>query len=302
MATFYFGGPTGNDTNDGSINSPWLNLQYAMLNSGPSDTLVVKQGTAIQTLDRSGPQKPDGRTIIGETGNPRDCILDFNNSVRFSWDQENGLTNTVRGITIQNTTGAGRDPSIFTNGGTTNFINCIFRNVAGGHTGNKASDGNLFGRKDSLGGIINVTSCLFIDIDCLINGQFNRETSLISGIDQVDYNFTNCTVYNSPNPARAGYNKMYSIIGGYNSSIDLDMKNMIFKNDWTSTMYYMRANGPSNDGISIDYSCFDNIDDSIDISIPINNNLFTDPLMVDPANENYNLRPTSPCIGTGTLS
>jgi len=53
----YYVAPDGSDTNDGSINSPWATIQYAIKNSGPGDTVYLRDGTYIQ-----------GATIRGDHG------------------------------------------------------------------------------------------------------------------------------------------------------------------------------------------------------------------------------------------
>jgi len=44
----YYVSPDGSDSNDGSVDSPWATIQYASDNSGPGDTVYLREGTYVQ--------------------------------------------------------------------------------------------------------------------------------------------------------------------------------------------------------------------------------------------------------------
>ncbi len=51
--TNYYVAPSGNDTNDGSLATPWATLQYAVTQLSPGDTLNVRAGTYAGQIDLS---------------------------------------------------------------------------------------------------------------------------------------------------------------------------------------------------------------------------------------------------------
>jgi len=73
-AVDYYVSPTGSDSSDGSIGTPWRTIINSVQNSGGGDTVYVRQGTYneeiwIQGIDGHGTAR---RTRIDKTLFPED--------------------------------------------------------------------------------------------------------------------------------------------------------------------------------------------------------------------------------------
>jgi hypothetical protein len=66
-AATYYVATTGNNSNDGSIGSPWLTIQYAANTIQPNDTIIIRSGTYRETITKTLTnvtiQSYDGETV-----------------------------------------------------------------------------------------------------------------------------------------------------------------------------------------------------------------------------------------------
>ena len=302
MATYYIG-PTGDDANDGSYATPYKNLVSAVNNSrsADTDTIVIKEGTTIQDVVADG-LRLGNRVIVGETGKPADCVLDFDGLALYRLAAEQQCI--IEGFTMQNIVQTllnralfGRiqadqcDPlrinnMIFNNivvsqsgsvatgtagfiaGANTTFSNNILRNIRLGSAG---ASGHIFGSEDR-------------DFTTNIrNVSFYYDGSPISGTQNFDRVFT---------IRASGSNAVYNV---ENTIMSFGQSGTI----QNAFAYINEANGGTAT-FNISNCCLHNVDYD-DAVNPSTNTITADPLLVDPDNGNFNLRPTSPCIGTGTL-
>ena len=60
----YFVSPDGDNANNGSESTPWRDIQYAVNNASPGDTIIVRDGTYIENIDVN----TDNLTIQSENG------------------------------------------------------------------------------------------------------------------------------------------------------------------------------------------------------------------------------------------
>ena len=56
----YYVAPEGSDSNDGSIDRPWATIQHAVNNTGPGDTVYLREGTYVQGASIRGDRGQGG--------------------------------------------------------------------------------------------------------------------------------------------------------------------------------------------------------------------------------------------------
>lgn len=305
MATFYIG-PNGDDTTgDGSLGNPWLNLEYAINNSNSTDTIIVKKGITIQTLSAS--ISPQSRIIEGETENPEDSVIDFNDN-DFRDFQSNGETHIYRNLTIIHIKLVNTNRSTFsTNYGTTEVSNCIFKNNDISSTNdNRQPTGHFFGANSGgdVPGTYIIDKCLFLDNYVNLSISSSQDSACyFTTTDLMNVTVTNCNFINTDAPNPTDKVKATGIIGGDGSSTaSLLFENNIFSNKgFDPCIYQWNFGSPLTAGVlTTKNCCFDNIE--FESTYPYSETIDciqSDPLFVDYKNEIFNLRPTSPCIGLG---
>jgi uncharacterized repeat protein (TIGR02059 family) len=69
-AATYYVSPTGNDSNNGSINSPWLTLQYGVNHISAGDILYMRGGTYRSTYNGSSNVQLRISGLTGSSGSP----------------------------------------------------------------------------------------------------------------------------------------------------------------------------------------------------------------------------------------
>lgn len=282
MATYYIA-TTGNDTTgDGSSGNPWLTLSKAYTASAASDTIVLKNGTYTWNSYISF-NPTTNRTIQGETAGS--VIIDGSSTtVSAVALGRAGVTLSISNIVWQN--GGIAAATVFDSNGTLTITNCVFKNLYAGGSSN-----SLFGATSA------VVTLSFVN--CLFNNIYSTaSSSALVGMEGHNASYpksvtlTNCTIY---------------LITGGASLLDYiffsqyavtyftpTVKNCVIYNGTGGTVNY--SNSISNGACT--YSC-----NYLITSPPSGTgNITSDPLFVDAANANFKLRPTSPCIDTGTLS
>jgi hypothetical protein len=279
MATYYIS-PTGNDsTGAGTSVSPWQTISKAYTSSTTGDTIVCLAGTFTWVGQSFG----TARTITGQGIGV--TIFDGANAV-LTWSIS--ATVSITSISFQNASSSvGSDVFEFTfNAVTLSFTTCSFTNLVG--LGNWA----IFGTSNNPG-LVNLaltfTGCLFnncIAAAAAPNVLFSTRTSG-GGLT--------ITMIN---------NTLYSNVAAA-LTLTLFQNFDTMTNVYTNNIFY-NANGtpqPWAAGGALVTSETGSNNDIIGYSSPpsLPNQLSTDPLFVDPVNNNFNLRPISPCIGAGTM-
>jgi hypothetical protein len=291
MATVYLNASTGNDARTYAqaqvITTPWLTVAKCNTSATTGDTIVMAAGTytfAPIVFAKSF-------TIIGAAlinGMPT-TILDGAAATVMWHTGPVGGTHTMSNLIFQNAvvavntvliggndSGAGNNVSLTLN-------NCVIRNIS---VSNVSGEGGVVGFDYMSGNTLTLNNCLIYGIAAIGAGASRGSVIFLwqTGALSITANITNLTVYCSA--ALTPY-RMVQIISG---TVVVTIKNSVFYS--VSAMTFS-----SGAGITATYSDFYNL-----TSPPAGTgNITTDPLFVDAANGNLNLRPTSPALDTGTL-
>ena len=287
MATYYIH-TSGNDTTgNGSYANPWLTISKAHTSASDGDTIIVKTSTSNYTFATQEFSK-----ILYIVGEDVTEVTFSNISACNGWytrTSSNFFVNncTFANIIISANQGLFHHPDNSGNGtGDVTITDCIIHDITLYSTAGART--NIFDCTNASGagtGTFTVNKCLVYNI--IKDGAGSAH--ILYTYQKGNTYFINTTIYadgsliDSFNFGNVGVAKVYQfnncIIQGKSSSLA-----------WGSSSTH-----------SSTYSCFNNMT-SIPAAITGGTGVITsDPLFVDPANGNFNLRPNSPCINTGTL-
>jgi hypothetical protein len=292
MATVYLA-PTGSDAytyvQAQNPATPWLTPGKVNTSATTGDTVSMAAGTytwASVTFSKSF-------IWVGavlSSGLPT-TILD-GAAAHVSWALAAGATNTFTNILFQNVvqTSAVSVIALPTTGvNIVTFTSCCFRNIA--LYDNNASSTGLFGQAEATPTTtFTVSSCLIYGITKASAASYGRIAGLRNyGAILMSAIFINTVIYHSASGATA----LTELFASNSFNIGMTIKNCIFFS--VNSLAFRYSLGLTN--FLGSYSCNYNL-----TSIPtFTYSITSDPLFVDAANANFNLRPTSPCIDTGSL-
>jgi hypothetical protein len=272
MATYYINADTGNDTTgDGSQGNPWLTLSKANSSSASGDIIFLQNSvnyySALSNITFTN------KEILGESTSGAVISNGYlGTSTTYFTANTNSYLN-IKNITFTNISGSGSYRSVIvgSNSATVNIENCIF-------TG-QFSQGII--SRISGTATYNITSCLFYDFLSFI--MFWYGDNMTFNLNNNVFHFTN----------NIGNLWDYA---GYSGGSSIHFKNNIFLSELGDTVNFKRG------GIGISTMISNCLSGSFTgYPTGIGNLINTDPLFIDPDNNNYNLSPSSPCIDAGTL-
>lgn len=304
MATYYVNADSGNNANAGSLAAPWETITYALTQMSAGDILIIEEATAHYTITHG--DILNGVALQGEAVDT--CILDG-----ITNDPEWAVRGTVsvKGVSITQVYGANRERGFFCidqDGSAFTLQGCkIFGNrfggqpTSGGRGGFITARGNFFSTA-SKNNTLNVVGCLFHSnpggFDSLIQARLFQVAGI--GVDNTSVaNILNNTIV-IPEPVGAE-RAIVDILYG-NGGDTWTLKNNIFATYQSISDVDLRAGGGI---INIERNCFFAAPGSLGFDLggaTSEIDTFTDdPLFVDAPNDDYNLAPGSPYIGSGVL-
>jgi len=270
MATYYINADTGDDTTgDGSQGNPWLTINHAVDQIADEEeaTIFAQNATAVYTFSglnfKNRVDKIQGESTSG-------VVFDANNVDNVYWYN----MNTIEQCTFINARMIGNYKGMFQ--GSFTISNCIFHDIYSNSNRSGIAQGS---------GTHTFISCIFYNYTNVagLGGFFGRNDGQI-----VYTNLYNCVFYLNQ--------QVTSLWGNANGDNTNALKNTIIYND---TAYDCVL---SMDTTTMDYCCYYAASTGEFSNIPSGTgNINQDPMLVDPANFNFNLSPSSPCIDAGTL-
>lgn len=292
MAIIYIA-TTGNDTTgNGTAGNPYLTKQKAHDVASSGDTISAAAGTyAAETFTITKTITVQGAT--GYTGEPTTI---FNGAADYVTITGNGITVTWNDCKFTNQDQASHGDAGWchiTNTTVLNTLNvnrCVFRGqlivMDGAGRGGIVHMGNPGG--GNAGITVNFTTCLF-DSQIVTTNNSTDAFLVSSGANSgtLTLTFTGCTWY------FAGATIPTNLIRAAFTGMTITSKNSIWNNASGSNIAF------SDETVTSSYNCYY----TNWTSLPTlgTGDIQVDPLFVDPAGANFNLRPTSPCIDTGVL-
>jgi len=303
---YYVNGVNGNDAKSGlDWGNAWKTIGHALLQAGDYDLVLVADATYNETNLDFGGKKIHLKGVDHNTAGQRP-VIDCQSSGRaFYFHSGETKDSAVENFIIKNGS-ADSGGAIYCSSSSPSIVNCIFSDNSatqnhGGAFYCQSSNPSITGctfKSNSAhldGGAIysyssnpTLTNCAFIG-NSATGSQYNYGGAI--HCNRSDLSLTNCTF--SGNDADYG-----GAIACYLSSLILNNSILWGNSAGDGDEIYISDSGSS---CTLNYCCVDNtgyggktgnIDDS-------NNCIHSDPQFVDPANGDYHLKPTSPCIDKG---
>jgi hypothetical protein len=275
MATYYIS-PSGDDsTGAGTYASPWETLTHAVSNSSSGDTIQFMNGThtAANTLNAT----VSNRTLEGES--VAGAIVQ-DGSAGHQWVFTDV---TVQDMTLDFRCYAANNARIDVRG------TCVFQRVIAEPFDSSGVNGGAFFelQKDA---DLTIQSCVIKDVK--IKTGYNEWCEL-------DGTGATVSMYNSVFIASTTANWFIFRGEGAGSNGTINFYNNIVKNkDTTNDLQFINA--LTGTTVNRDYNClWDYGGGGFDWSDT--NDVTSDPLFIDEDNDDFRLRPTSPCIDVGTI-
>lgn len=311
MATYYINADTGNDsTGTGTVLLPWKTIYkaYSMIANG--DTIVAQNSVAHYTWEQSAgtyyvDHSTKGYTLTGQRYDGQGAIFDNGAGIPATRTKMGPYSYYYKNLTFTRIRNTGYGDGLFSVAyntpltGLWNFDRVVFRDIDNYNHG--WPRGALFAPGFSFADYSGVTSltlnrCLF---DNLYNSGGTQISAIIGGMSQNPIRpitILNSTFYM---PTLGIYRLTHLYYGGAILGI-VFRNNIIVSLEPTNKLRL--ADTWSTAGIASN-NCLYNLDPSYTPSwISSGTGTITsDPQLVDPSNDNFNLRQTSPCRDTGVV-
>jgi hypothetical protein len=294
MATKYIS-PTGNDsTGDGTIGLPYLTIAKAYAMTTTNDTISCAAGTYTWAAVTWA-----GRTFQGIAGTLEPTVIFNGAGAHFSTTLQNN--NTFNDIVFTNVihNGSTQVPIFYQNtSGTLTFNRCVFRQIT-----TWTSYGSALFILYSTGAppALVLNNCLLHSCKAINGTTSYSGQALFSGYGNSinsTITITNCVFYLNFLSTQSSEAIIFLAQSQDTKGIYV-FKNTIIQSHPTYKFAYMQAAAQSWQSLTSTYCCNYNCNPTY---VPTGTgNITTDPLFIDPTNSNFNLRPTSPCIGTGII-
>ena len=303
---YYVSWDTGNDGNVGSQASPFKTVDKGLSVLATNDTLYIKASTTAYTW--TSRTIPAGVSIIGDvkpnpvsnnyvkiSGAGADVYWLFLGSYTLQnlWLDDVKDTNTS-GIIFFNRTATGVIVA--------NYTDCIISNLAG--TSSSAGRGGILSGGTSVGAYtatsitFNMTNCLFKNIESYGSASAGCLFVQNSGT-AFTFNLNGCTWYQGTPTLTA----LDAIVGDYSADLStVNINNMALVNDSGTNLAIHGAYSGASMSAWYDFtmqgSTYTNITTTNGI---INNSTNADAQFIDPASNDFRLKPTSPAIDRGIV-
>ena len=290
MSTYYINADSGSDsTGTGTSVNPWLTITKAVTGSTAGDTIILQaasnyytfpyylwsgggSGARTFTASVSGTVKVGGGSYDAywtlAAGNHIFNNIDFCDFTSTNTNTTTALFNFYPGV------------------GTATFNNCRFYNL----NSVILYMGGIFGLTGGSGSSFILNRCTIYNV-CHTQGFTLFTTSSSHTLNVTMYNCV-VSILSTEQMSTALFRLNYSSSSG---TINFTAKNNIFKLGGSALAF--KVGGTFNATTS--YNCYN----GSWTSLPTlgTGDITTDPLFLDETNRNFTLRPTSPCINTGTL-
>lgn len=268
MATRYLS-PTGNDTTgDGTIGNPWLTITKACSASVSGDTIMMAAGTYPVVTPITNAYLPSSKSL-NFTG-----VSCFSTIITHGgyWFGGSGASYVFSDLGFTAVGGTWEfDFSYYASANST-FQRCFFYGLD-----DFSGSNGPFVTFGIVGSTLSFYSCIFKNLLRANSGYFaNLYNTPV-------FNIANNVFYTAVPSALNKRMKAFS-----NNGCTGFMKNNI--------IMYVSSPAGVFDGPTKSYNCVYNGG-----GVPGTGGIILDPLFVDPTNNNFNLRPNSPCLGAGTL-
>ena len=292
MTIWYINADTGDDgTGDGSSGNPWETITKAHTEASDDDTIICQDSTAA--FDFANLVMAKDLTIQGEQEDASGAKFESGGIGR-KWQFAGSRITVIENLTFQDILGSSNAIfAVYGSGNDVSFKNCIFRDIKVLYA---AANGRGLIGSNALGDHCNVTieNCLIDDIYpqsaahgvVLLSSRFWDVNSSYTIIGSTFY-------FKNTAHIRSGF---VNFISSPNMSVNI--KNCIISNETGGTVHFDIITGSPDEDYEITYTDLFNITGSPATGTGA---ITSDPLLVDPVNDNFNLRPASPCIDTGTL-
>lgn len=306
MANIYVDIDTGSDSNPGTQASPYQTFSKGVSTIATGDTLYLEASTTAYAWTSKtfpadvsiiGSVKPDpvadSYVKIDGFGASLSWIFTASYNIQNIWlnNVVNSTATTLIGID-RNTTG----PIV------ANYTDCIISNMASvcstaGRGGVLMGGGSVSAYKAS-SITFNMTNCVFKDIEAYNSTAAGCLFINSSGTQHV-LNMTSCSWYQGT-PTRYALD---AIVGDYASNLStVNIKNMAIVNNSGQNLTIHGAYGSADMNAwysyDIDGSTYTNI---VTTNGNITNSTNADALYLDPATNDFRLKPTSPAIDRGVI-